>query len=97
MRIEFRQSGGVAGILRPSRTIDTDTLPATEASRWHELVATANFFELPSNIAAEHRRDAFSYVVKVDHENRSHTVRAEEGAGSPALDRLLEALRQTPH
>jgi hypothetical protein len=96
MKIELRQSGGVAGIIRPTRTIDTDTLPEAEASRWRDLVAAADFFRLPTSIAAGPRRDAFTYVVTVEEQGRSHTVQTQQGADFPALDRLIEQLRQVP-
>ena len=48
MRIEFLQSGGVAGVRRAPLIIDTTSLPTEEARRWHNLVAAAEFFNLPS-------------------------------------------------
>jgi hypothetical protein len=94
MRIEFRQSGGVAGIARPPLKIDTASLPADEAQKWHDLVAAADVFELPPASPVGPRRDAFSYHIKVEEGGRSHIVQTHYGAGSPALDALLERLRQ---
>jgi hypothetical protein len=94
VKIEFRQSGGVAGIARPPRTIDTETLPAADANLWHELVAGADFFQLPAAFPAGPRRDSFTYVVTVEEGGRRHTVRAGQGDGPPSLDRLLDHLRR---
>lgn len=94
MKIEFRQSGGFAGIIRPPTTIDTATLPDAEADHLHGLVTAADFFQLPATIPAPARRDGFSYVVTVDKDGQSHTVHTQEGSGPPALDRLLEHLRR---
>lgn len=94
MIISFRQSGGVLGAARPSRTLDTDSMPATEAARWHGLVAEAGFFQLPASPPASPRRDAFSFVVTVEDGGRAHTVRTEYCGGDTPLDRLLEQLRR---
>jgi hypothetical protein len=95
MKIEFRQSGGVAGIVRPTKTIDTATLPAAEADHLHSLVSAADFFQLPDSFPRGTRWDPFSYIVTIEKDGQSHTVQAQEGSGTPALDRLLEHLRQT--
>jgi hypothetical protein len=95
VKIEFRQSGGVAGIVRPPKIIDTDALPAAEANRWHDLVAAADFFQLPSALPGSPHPDAFSYVVTIEQGGRSHTVQARQGDGTSALDQLLEHLRRS--
>jgi hypothetical protein len=94
MRIEFQQSGGVAGVARPPRTIDTKLLPAEEARRWQDLVTTADFFNLPPVALPGLRRDSFTYRITVEAAGRSHTVRTHVGAESPALDALIEQLRE---
>jgi hypothetical protein len=94
MRIEFQQSGGVAGIRRPVLTIDTASLPAEEAQRWHDLVDAADFFNLASAGPPAAARDAFSYRITVDLDGHTHTIQAHAGGATPALHTLIEHLRQ---
>ena len=94
MRIEFLQTGGVAGIRRPALTIDTTSLPAEEAQQWHNLVAAADFFNQSSARPPSTHRDAFSYHITVDAEGQRHDIQTHVGAATPALDTLIEHLRQ---
>ena len=52
MRITLTRSGGFAGILPPPVTLDTAALPRGVARRIEELVASADFFNLPHTLAA---------------------------------------------
>jgi hypothetical protein len=94
MRIEFVQSGGVAGLPRPLLTIDTDSLSDEQSRIWQELVRAADFFNLPPSTPPSPRRDSFSYRITINADGRQHTIQTCDGAGPPALDALLEQLRQ---
>ena len=95
MRIEFRQSGGVAGIIRPPPpAIDTESLPPEEARKWHDLVAASHFFNLPDKSPPQPGGDAFSYTITVHDGGRSHTVQAQGRTASPGLNALIEELRR---
>ena len=96
VRIEFQQSGGVAGIVRrPAAAIETESLPPDEARRWQDLVAASDFFNLPEKTAPQPGADAFSYTITVHDGGRTHTVRAQGRTGSPGLDGLIEELRRS--
>jgi hypothetical protein len=94
MRIEFQQSGGVAGIRRPAVTIDTASLPPEEAGKWHELVTAADFFNLPAASSAGAARDAFSYRITVEADGRRHTIQTHDAAASPSLRLFIDRLRR---
>jgi hypothetical protein len=95
MRIHFEQSGGfVAGVRRPSVTIDTAALPADEAKAWHDLVAAADFFNHSATSSPGPARDAFTYRVTVEGEGKQHTVETQSGAVPGGLSPLIERLRQ---
>jgi len=98
MKIHFEQSGGfVAGIRRPPVSIDTAALPADAAKAWHDLVAAADFFNLPPTSSPGPARDAFSYRITVESEGKQHTVQTQGGSAPSALSPLIERLRQAGH
>src|SRR3712207_8447327 len=53
MRISFRMEGGLAHVpgLSEPVSVDTDELPAEEASELERLIEAARFFELPATSA----------------------------------------------
>lgn len=93
MRIEFRQTGGVAGIPRRPVVIDTAQLSPDQAQRWHDLVAAADLFNLPAVSPLGSRRDPFVYQITVDADGRRAAIQTHSGAASPGLNALIEALR----
>jgi hypothetical protein len=96
MNIRFEKSGGFAGIKRPPTTIDGTTLPAEKAAEWQRLLEEADFFHLPEVIAPGPERDRFQYQVTAELDGRRHTVRVSEGSVPPALQPLIDRLKQTP-
>jgi hypothetical protein len=93
MKIQFQQSGGVAGISRPAVTVDTTSLPPDEAKQWHDLVAAADFFSLPSVTPPGPHRDAFSYRITVEDGGQQHSVQTTSGMAASSLNPLIERLR----
>jgi hypothetical protein len=92
MRIEFERSGGFAG-LRLSGRVDTSELPAEQACPLEELVAAAQFWDLPGEIQGDRREaDRFEYVVTVVAEDRRHTVQVGESAMSEEMRALIDAV-----
>jgi hypothetical protein len=92
MRIEFKRSGGYAGIPL-SATIDLDTLPAAESKYVRDLIDAAGFFALPAAITAPvPGADRFQYTLTIKTPERQHTVEIHEAAAPPALRPLLEWL-----
>jgi hypothetical protein len=94
MRIDFQQSGGVAAIARPPVVIDTAGMDRQQAQKWHDLVAAADFFNLPPTFPPGPGGDAFSYRITVGQDGRRHTIHTRRGVGPAALDALIEHLRQ---
>jgi hypothetical protein len=86
MRISFKTEGGIAylpGLSSPV-TIDTDELPAKEASELERLVEAAGFFDLPATLSpprggADHQQ----YTITVTTPDRSHTVRLVDRIEDP--------------
>ncbi len=64
MQITFERSGGFAGLITTT-TVDTATLPASEANQLRLLVEAANFFQLPSTIAPGSQPDRFQYQLTI--------------------------------
>jgi hypothetical protein len=77
MRISFRMEGGLAHVpgLSEPVSIDTDELPAEEASELERLIEAARFFELPATSALPRgAADYRKYTITVATPARSHTA-----------------------
>ena len=96
MRITLTRSGGFAGILPPPVALDTAALPPGVARRIEELVASANFFNLPRTLAAPARQpDRLQFTVRiVDDDGREHTVTCDEEAASEPFLELVRAVQK---
>ena len=96
MRVTLSRCGGFAEILPPPVTIDTATLPEPEARRIEECIDSADFFHLPSSLAAPARQpDRLQYTVCVaDDNDRTHTVVCDEEAAPAQLLNLVRLLRK---
>jgi hypothetical protein len=95
MRIQFKRSGGFAGIPL-NANIDVDALSSTESQHVLHLIDDADFFALPSMMtAAVPGGDRFQYTLTVETPERQHTVEIHEAASPPALRPLLEWLTST--
>ena len=91
MKIQFERSGGFAGV-NVKGTIDSDSLPAQEASALRALIDAAGFFDLPRKSAAAPGADQFQYIVGIEDGARKHTIETSEGSASEALRTLLARL-----
>ncbi len=89
MRVSLKRTGGVAGIPREWQ-IDVRALAPKKASEFRELLKTANFFSLPSQVGKiGPTRDAFCYELTIEDQGKRHTVKcAERGAPKPLCDCL---------
>jgi hypothetical protein len=90
MRIEFRRSGGFAG-LSVRLALDSAELPAAERDALEALIAGARFFELADR-PARPRPDAFQYDLAIEHAGRRHVVCVHDPVEPEALRPLLELL-----
>ena len=91
MRINFERSGGFAG-MRITTTVDTQSLPADQASELNQLVASSGFFNLPATIPSTGGADQYTYTVTISDQGRQHTVVVKDGSIPPALQPLLQRL-----
>jgi hypothetical protein len=96
MRITLTRSGGFAGILPPPVTLDTAALPRGVARRIEELVASADFFNLPHTLAAPTRQpDRLQFTVRiVKDDGQEHTVTCDEEAASEPFLELVRAVQK---
>ena len=90
MRIEFRRSGGFAG-LSVQLALESAELPAAEREALEALIARARFFELPPRTARA-RPDAFQYDLTIENAGRRHAVCVHDPVEPEALRPLLERL-----
>lgn len=88
MRVTFERSGGFAGLI-VTTSLDTATLPASEADQLQQLVQSANFFGLPAEIPATPQPDRFQYEITIADGKQQHTVRVGETSVPQSLRPLL--------
>ncbi|NJR50895.1 MAG: hypothetical protein HC780_16305 [Leptolyngbyaceae cyanobacterium CSU_1_3] len=97
MRVLFERTGGFAGLVMTA-TIDTATLLPPEANQVCQLVAAADFFNLPATIASPSQPDRFQYQITIEEGDRHHTVQVDESVMpdrlSPLVEWMLEAARR---
>jgi len=92
MHIEFSRSGGFAGI-RLVASVDTEDLPADQASSLNQLIREAEFFGLPEKLAPEKPApDRFEYQLTIKASEKSHSVVVNDAAAPESLRPLLNYL-----
>lgn len=92
MHIEFSRTGGFAGI-RLATSVDTDDLPADQASSLDQLIHDAAFFDLPEKLVPEKPApDRFEYQLKVVAAKESHSIVVSDAACPQSLRPLLNYL-----
>jgi emfourin len=96
MRIIFKTEGGIVhlpGLSEPV-TIDTEQLPAEQASELEQLIEAANFFELPTTSAPPPgAADYQQYTISVTTPGRSHEARLTDPIENPRVRELVNHLR----
>jgi hypothetical protein len=97
MRIFLERTGGFAG-RKIEGSLDSSTLPLSQARLLSRLLKESSFFDLPPVLeSSQPGADRFSYKVTVETEKGSHTVEAGEAAipGSmrPFLDFLTRSVQ----
>ena len=93
MKISYQRTGGFAGMVM-SFSIHTETLPSDEGEELKNLVAAANFFELPSKTESSGPvSDQFQYIITIETEDQQHTVEVGDAALPENLGPLLNKLR----
>lgn len=97
MQISITESGGPAffpGLSKP-RTVELATLPEQDQQELRQLVAAANFFQLPqSSLPATTKPSQVHYTLTVAEGEREHTVCVLAPVKSQALDGLVQCVRR---
>ena len=89
MQIHFERSGGFAGITQ-KYSVSEDNLGEEDRRKLADLVASAHFFDQPSEIRrTTPGADQFQYKIAVDSGDRSHEVQVDEGAVPAELKPLI--------
>jgi hypothetical protein len=73
-------------------SLNLDELPADQAATLSGLISDADFFHLPADTTTRPAPDEFIYILTVDMEKKSHTVRTSDTSAPPKLAPLLSRL-----
>lgn len=91
MKVTISEYGGLApGIRRLPQTIDTSSLSMESASELSKLIAAASKPPTGSENSQDRGRDAVSYAVRVEEDDKSDEIRQSDTAMTPAFAALLE-------
>jgi hypothetical protein len=95
MKVYFEQSGGLARI-GTHASINSDSLQPEETSKLQCLIKDANFFELPSQLAAPSRgADYLEYKITIEaNNNKKHSIKATDLTMPPNVRPLITYLKQ---
>jgi hypothetical protein len=94
MRIQFRRSGGVAGMTFAT-TVETDSLAPQDAEHVARLVDDAGFFDLPARLPSRPgTADECEYEITVETEGRTHAVVTRDTGAPASLIPLLDWLNR---
>jgi hypothetical protein len=91
MRVHFVRTGGFAG-LQVEANINSDDLPADEASALMQDIENADFFTLPANMTTRGEVDRFQYEITVEEVGKKHTVEVGESVLPESLRPLIRRL-----
>lgn len=95
MKIYFKPEGGFAyfpGLNKPLE-LNSELLPAEEASHLRSLVNEAQFFNLPNQSTAPTRgADMKQYTIKVEDKDQEHWVQFTDAEVNPSLQNLVNYL-----
>jgi hypothetical protein len=99
LRISFERSGGFAGITMKT-AVDEKDLALDEAQKLRKLIEEADFFNLSGKMMARSPQpDRFQYELRLEENDRQHTVTMSEEALpqklKPLVNWLMEKARQT--
>lgn len=92
MRVTLKTAGGVAGLRRPSRVVDTTTLSPDLAEELMRLLAAASTAAAPLDNSAGRTRDGMAYIIRSEHDGPPVVLHASDTAMSPEFAALLDWL-----
>jgi hypothetical protein len=91
VRIVFRQSGGVAGLIRGCE-LESDELPPDQRRRLQQLVDACDLASLEGGRSPS-ARDAMTYQLRIEQPKGSVSVRFDESALPADCERLVDFLQ----
>lgn len=92
MKIQFKRTGGFAGMKREC-SLDTEALPPGEAERLLLQIREAGFFDLPGKFPVPKKgADYFQYTIVIENEGRTHSVEVSEPMLPDSLRPLVRSL-----
>lgn len=92
MKIQFRQTGGIAGLTRFC-DVDTSKLKPDEVKVWETAVRDSRFFDLEIE-KQELFPDAFLYVIQIEDGVRSKSLSYHDGNIPRQAELLMTLLNQ---
>jgi hypothetical protein len=93
MRIHFEQTGGIMG-RKVSLDLDSSTLSDGDLESLRQALDEANFFSLPEELATPLVPDELHYLITIETETITHSVRASDTSAPPTLNALIQNLSQ---
>ncbi len=90
-RIDFRRTRGIIG-LAMDLNLDLQELPRGQAQHLENLVAKANFFNLPENLVAMSTTQEYLYTLTIQASADQHTVHVTDTAAPDSLRTLIDEL-----
>jgi hypothetical protein len=93
MRIHFEQTGGIMG-RKISLDLNSSDLSADELASLRQALDEVNFFSLPEELATRLVPDELHYLVTIETETITHSVRASDTSAPPTLSALIQNLSQ---
>ena len=93
MRIKLEVSGGFAGLHQAPKEIDSESLDEHGANRWRELLARANFFQLPCESLTKNGCDLMQYKITVQDGSKLHQVTLDDITLTNELRQIVSDLQ----
>lgn len=91
MRIHFEQTGGIMG-RKVRLDLDSSALSDDELASLRQALDEADFFSLPEELTTHLVPDELHYLVTVETETITHSVRASDTSAPPKLSALIQNL-----
>lgn len=93
MRIHFEQTGGMMG-RKVSLDLDSSALSDDKLDSLRRALDKANFFGLPEDLTTRLVPDELHYLITIETETITHSVRASDTSAPPTLSALIQNLSQ---
>lgn len=90
-RIIFEQTGGIMG-RRVSLSLNLDDLPQAEAKSLKKLLDEADVFSLADSPAPDSARDVIHYLIRIEADDGTHTLRTTDASMPDRLRPLVQEL-----